>query len=239
MKTAVTRLFVFAVSALFLGGLCACRDDLDLETAQAVLVKDNRRKHPSIYQPNRDQKRSPEVFEVKFRTAKIGNFVIEVHRSWAPRAADRFYNLVKAGYWKGTSFIRVIRGHVVQWGIHGNPIVTKSWQEQAFDPDPVVKTNKAGYVAFAPEVGTGKPATQILVNLSDHPDYDKVGYAPFGRITQGFDVLSRSFGRYGEFKEIGNKDGISVKMVIKRGEPYLERNFPLLTKIRSAQLTVK
>lgn len=179
--------------------------------------------------------KAPDVYEVKFTTTK-GDFVVQVTRAWAPLGADRFYNLVKHGFFTNASFFRVVPGFVVQFGISADPKISAAWDSAMFKDDPVKQSNKAGYLTFA----TGGPntrTTQIFINLRDNgPSLDGMGFAPFGQVTSGMDVVQRLYSGYGDLPEMGGR-GPSETAISKGGKAYLDKNFPMLDSIVSATVT--
>ena len=136
------------------------------------------------------------MFKANFDTSK-GTFVIEVHRDWAPIGADRFYNLVKNGFYDDVRFFRVIPGFMAQFGIHGTPAVAKLWRPRAIKDDPVKQSNKRGYVTFA-TAGPNTRTTQLFINFGDNAALDKQGFAPFGQVVTGMDVVDKIYNGYGE-----------------------------------------
>src|SRR5262249_55976969 len=137
------------------------------------------------------------VYKVKMTTTK-GAFTIEVHRDWAPNGADRFYNLVKLGYFNDVAFFRVIKGFMVQFGIHGDPAVAKQWRDARIDDDPSGKqSNKRGMVTFA-TAGPNTRTTQLFINYADNGNLDSMGFAPIGKVTDGMKVVDDLEGMYGE-----------------------------------------
>src|SRR5580765_3660439 len=124
--------------------------------------------------------KAPETYKVKFDTTK-GTFVVEVHRDWAPNGADRFYNLVKNGFYDDVRFFRVISGFMVQFGIHGDPKVSAPWREAQIKDDPVRQSNKRGYVTYA-MAGPNTRTSQVFINFGDNAMLDSKGFSPFGRI---------------------------------------------------------
>src|SRR5213596_1497254 len=139
---------------------------------------------------------APDSFRVRISTTK-GDFVIAVHRAWAPRGADRFYNLVRSGFYDGVRFFRVIPGFMAQFGIHGDTAVTAAWRPRVIQDDPVRRTNGRGMVSFA-TAGPGTRTTQLFINYSDNSRLDGMGFSPFGRVVEGMDVVDRLYGGYGE-----------------------------------------
>ena len=141
--------------------------------------------------------KAPNVYKAKFDTSK-GTFVIEVHRAWAPNGADRFYNLVKNGFYNDARFFRVIDGFMVQFGISGSPDLSAVWREARIPDDPVKKGNRRGTVAFAKPGRPDSRTTQLFINLDDNPGLDDLGFSPIGRVVEGMKVVDRLFSGYGE-----------------------------------------
>jgi len=140
--------------------------------------------------------KAPAVYKAKFDTSK-GTFVIEVHRDWAPNGADRFYNLVRAGYYDGVRFFRVLPGFMAQFGIHGDSVVSAAWRNQRIPDDPVRRTNVRGMVSFA-TAGPGTRTTQVFINFGNNDRLDAMGFAPFGEVVEGMEVVDRLYDGYGE-----------------------------------------
>src|SRR5437867_1708887 len=173
---------------------------------------------------------APDSFRARFSSTK-GDFVIEVHRAWAPLGADRFYNLVRSGFYDGVRFFRVLPGFMAQFGIHGDTAVVSAWRERVFPDDPVRRTNGPGMVTFA-TAGPGTRTTQVFINFVDNSRLDGMGFAPFGRVVSGVDVISKLYGGYGEGAPRGRGPD-QMKLNIE-GEKYLARQFPKLDKIITA-----
>ena len=174
--------------------------------------------------------KAPAVYKVKFTTTK-GVFVVEVTRAWAPLGADRFYNLARYGYFTDASFFRVLPGFVVQFGINAKPAVNAVWQSATIQDDPVKESNKRGTVTFA----TGGPntrTTQIFINYGDNIALDGQGFAPFGQVVEGMDVVDKLYSGYGEGAPQGA--GPEQGLIQNEGKPYLDKNFPNLDSIKSA-----
>ena len=140
--------------------------------------------------------KAPATYKVKFDTSK-GSFVVEVHRDWAPNGADRFYNLVKNGFYNDARFFRVISGFMVQFGINGNPQISKVWRDANIKDDPVKASNKRGMITFA-TAGPDTRTTQVFINFGDNAGLDDQGFAPFGRVISGMDVVDALYAEYGE-----------------------------------------
>jgi peptidyl-prolyl cis-trans isomerase A (cyclophilin A) len=178
--------------------------------------------------------KAPATYKVKFVTTK-GDFVIEVTREWAPLGADRFYNLVRHHYYDETSFFRVLKGFVVQWGISAYPPVNVAWDHAPIKDDPVVQSNLRGYVTYAMG-GPNTRTTQLFINLVDNKRLDGMGFAAFGQVTEGMDVVDSLYSGYGEGAPDGK--GPAQDEIEKSGKPYLDKDFPLLDSIKTARLIV-
>jgi peptidyl-prolyl cis-trans isomerase A (cyclophilin A) len=180
--------------------------------------------------------KAPEVFRARFTTTK-GDFVIEVHRSWAPHGADRFYNLMKMGVFDDTRFFRAIEGFMVQFGIPGDPQVAAKWRDATIQDDPVVESNKRGFVTYAQ---TGRPnsrTTQVFISYRDNSRLDASGFVPFGKIVAGMDVVDSLYKGYGEGAPEG--DGPNQSLIQSQGNDYLDREFPKLDRILATQVTTE
>jgi peptidyl-prolyl cis-trans isomerase A (cyclophilin A) len=175
---------------------------------------------------------APAKYKVKFTTTK-GDFVVEVHRDWAPLGADRFYNLVKHGFYDDTRFFRVIKGFMVQWGIHGDPAVNDAWQGARIKDDPVKQSNKRGNITFA-TAGPDTRTTQVFINYNDNGRLDGMGFAPFGTVVSGMKTVDALNGEYGEGAPGGM--GPSQPRMQGEGNAYLMKDFPKLDHIKSAKL---
>ena len=173
---------------------------------------------------------APDSFRARFATTK-GDFVIAVHRAWAPLGADRFYNLVRSGYYDGVRFFRVLPGFMAQFGIHGDTAVTTAWRERRIPDDPVRRTNVRGMVTFA-TAGPGTRTTQIFINYGNNDRLDGMGFAPFGQVVEGMEVVDSLYGAYGEGTPRGR--GPDQFRLNVEGEKYLARQFPKLDKIKKA-----
>jgi peptidyl-prolyl cis-trans isomerase A (cyclophilin A) len=172
--------------------------------------------------------KSPETFKARFETTK-GAFVIEVHREWSPHGADRFYNLVKHGYYDGVKFFRAVPNFVVQWGIHGDPAIATKWLQSNVPDDPVKESNKRGFVTYAMG-GPNTRSVQLFINLVDNSRLDSMGFAPFGQVTVGMDVVDKLYNGYGE--------GLTKLQgrIAEEGNAFLEKNYPQLDAIKKATI---
>ena len=175
------------------------------------------------------QTRAPDVFVAKFDVSQ-GEFFIEVHRAWAPHGADRFYNLIRAGYYDDSRFFRVVAGRWAQFGIAGDPAVSGAWRDQRIPDDPVIQQNVPGAVAFA-MTGPNTRTTQIYINYVDnHRAQDTAGFAPFGRVVDGMNIVDLLYSGYGENSGGGMRAGRQQKMFVE-GSAYLDREFPKLDRL--------
>jgi len=179
------------------------------------------------------ERRAPEVFRAEFVTTQ-GAFVIEVHRAWAPGGADRFYSLVRGGFYDGARFFRVIPNWVVQWGLPAGPDVAAAWKKQTLVDDVVRERNTRGMVSYATD-GPATRTTQVYINLADNAArLDKRGFAPFGRVVAGMEVVEKFYAGYGEGPPRGN--GADQARIGAEGEAYLAQEFPKLDKIIRARV---
>ena len=182
--------------------------------------------------PAKLTEKSPESFKVKFETTK-GNFTIEVTRSLSPNGADRFYNLVRSGFFKDIAFFRVIPGFMCQFGIHGDPKVAATWREKKaqIPDDPVKGSNTRGAITFA-TAGPNTRTTQLFISFGDNSRLDSTGFSPFGKVSEGMDVVDKINGEYGEGAPRGR--GPDQGRVQAEGNAYLKKDFPNLDYIKSA-----
>ena len=176
--------------------------------------------------------KAPAVYQAKFDTSK-GPFVIEVHRDWAPRGADRFYNLVKNGFFDNARFFRVIEGFMVQFGINGDPKIAGAWRDADIKDDPVKQSNERGTITFA-TAGPNTRTTQVFINFADNAPLDGQGFSPFGKVVSGMEVVDSLYGGYGEGAPNGN--GPDQGRIQSQGNAYLEQDFPKLDFIKTATI---
>jgi peptidyl-prolyl cis-trans isomerase A (cyclophilin A) len=174
--------------------------------------------------------KAPDVYKASFDTTK-GAVVIEVHRDWAPLGADRFYTLLKSGYFDGARFFRVLPGFMAQFGIAGDPKVTAKWKDANLQDDPVKQSNTRGMLSFA-TAGPNTRTTQMFINTADNSRLDGQGFSPIGRVVEGMDVVDHFYSGYGEGAPEGR--GPAQPLVEEQGNEYLEKNFPQLDSIKKA-----
>jgi len=187
----------------------------------------------ALRDPSKLTAKAPDVFKAKFATSK-GDFVIEVHRDWAPNGADRFYNLVKNGYFDDCRFFRAIAGFMVQFGINGDPALNAVWRESNIQDDPVKESNKRGYVTFAQTRNPNSRSVQMFINFRDNTNLDSMRFAPFGKVVSGMDVVDKINTEYGE----GAPGGMGPEQgrVQDEGNAYLKKDFPRLDYIKDAKV---
>jgi peptidyl-prolyl cis-trans isomerase A (cyclophilin A) len=187
---------------------------------------------PALLEPEKATEKAPASFKVKLDTTQ-GDIVIEVTRAWAPNGADRFYNLVKLGYFQDVAFFRVIDGFMAQFGIHGDPKVNTAWRMARIQDDPVKESNKRGYVTFATS-GPNSRTVQMFINFGENNRLDGQGFSPFGKVVTGMDVVDKLYKGYGEGAPSGA--GPEQGRVQMQGNAYLKSSFPKLDYIKSASL---
>lgn len=177
---------------------------------------------------------APDVFRVQFTTT-AGYFVIEAHRAWSPHGVDRFYDLIEKNYYDNSRFFRVVAHRWVQFGIAGDPKTAQLWRHRTIPDDPLLQHNTFGFVGFA-NTGPNTRATQVYINLGDNSRNDSAdGFAPFGKVVEGMDVVQKLYAGYGESSGSGMRAGKQDKMY-EGGNAYLDREFPKLDKLISARI---
>jgi peptidyl-prolyl cis-trans isomerase A (cyclophilin A) len=177
--------------------------------------------------------KAPDVFQARFTTSN-GAFVIEVHRDWAPNGADRFYNLVKMGFFDDSRFFRAISGFMVQFGIPGDPQVAAKWRDSNIQDDPAKQSNLRGTISFAQAGSPNSRTTQVFISYRDNSQLDASNFAPFGKVIDGMDTVSTLYKGYGEGAPGGT--GPSQDRIQGEGNAYLDAEFPKLDRIVSAQI---
>jgi len=187
---------------------------------------------PALLDPDAATAEAPATYKVEFTTTK-GRFVVEVHRDWAPKGADRFYNLAKIGYFDDIAFFRVVDGFMVQFGMHGNPKVTKAWKPARIADDERTQKNKKGTVSFA-NSGKNTRTTQVFINYNDNTPLDSMGFAPIGEVVEGMDVVESLHDGYGDGPPSGS--GPDQREIERNGNEYLKRRFPNLDYIQTAKV---
>jgi len=169
---------------------------------------------------------------VKFETSK-GDFIVQVHKEWAPLGAERFIELVKSGFYDKARFFRVVTGFMVQFGITGDPNVQAKWREATIQDDPVTQSNTRGKLSFATK-GPGSRTSQVFINLVDNARLDQSGFAPFAEVVSGMEVVDQLYSGYGDGAPRGA--GPDQNLIQSQGNAYLEKDFPRLDFIKKASM---
>ena len=175
---------------------------------------------------------APATYKAKFETSK-GAFVIQVTRAWAPGGADRFYNLVKNGFFDDGRFFRNIAGFMVQFGLNGDPAINAKWRVARIPDDKVTQHNTRGMITFATS-GPNARTTQVFINFGDNSNLDGMGFAPFGRVVSGMDVVDKLYAGYGEGAPSGA--GPDQNRIQREGNAYLTKDFPKLDFVKKATI---
>ena len=168
--------------------------------------------------------KAPDKFRVKFETS-CGDFTVEVQRDWAPLGADRFHELVQAGFYDESRFFRVVPGFVVQWGMNGDPAVYAKWKDREIKDDKVTQSNREGMITFASR-GPNTRTCQLFINLADNERLDDLGFAPFGKVLEGLDVVKKITSEYGQRPQ--------QPLIQEEGNTYLKKEFPKMDYIKKA-----
>jgi peptidyl-prolyl cis-trans isomerase A (cyclophilin A) len=187
----------------------------------------------SLKNPAALNEKAPDTYKVRFDTS-AGVFVIQVHRAWAPLGADRFYNLVKAGFYDECRFFRAISGFMVQFGINGDPAVSAAWRNARIGVDKVSQSNKRMYITYAMGASPDTRTTQVFINFRDNANLDSLGFAPFGEVVEGQGVVDKIFTGYGEGAPRGS--GPDQGRIQMEGNAYLVKDFPKLDHIKTATI---
>ena len=181
----------------------------------------------NLLDPSTLKAKAPDSFKVKFTTTK-GDFIVQVTRSWAPLGADRFYNLVRGGFFTDAAFFRVLPGFVAQFGISARPDVARAWFNANITDDPVNHSNLRGTIVFA-TAGANTRTTQFFVNYGNNARLDSMGFSPFGDVIEGMStVVDQLYSAYGESPDQG--------AIQQLGKAYLDKSFPKLDRILSATI---
>ena len=218
------RTLVLALLALSVAGISG-----DALAEEKPVQSEN----PALLDAGLANEKAPDTYKVKMSTT-AGDFMIEVHRDWAPRGADRFFNLVKIGYYNDTAFYRVLKGFMAQVGMNGDPAVNEVWMNAQIRDDLVKQSNTKGMVTFAM---SGKPhsrTSQIFINYGDNSYLDDMGFAPFGEVVEGFESVEALYGGYGEGAPRGK--GPNQSRLFRGGNDYLKGEFPELDYIVTATI---
>jgi peptidyl-prolyl cis-trans isomerase A (cyclophilin A) len=188
---------------------------------------------PNLTNPAALRETAPATYKARFETSK-GAFVVDVTREWAPNGADRFYNLVKNGFYDGVRFFRVLDGFMAQFGINGDPAVSATWREARIPDDPVKQSNRRGFITYA-MAGPNTRTSQVFINYGDNSALDRQGFAPFGQVSSGMNVVDGLHKGYGEGAPRGQ--GPDQGRVQLEGNAYLSKSFPQLDYVKKATIT--
>ncbi len=208
------------------------RSILTLALALAVLAAPALAQSPNLANPSALTEQAPASYKVRFDTSK-GAFVVQVNRSWAPHGADRFYNLVTNGFYNNVRFFRVISGFMVQFGIHGDPAVMAHWRGAQIPDDPVRQSNKRGMITFA-TAGPNTRTTQVFINFADNGGLDGQGFAPFGQVVSGMNVVDSLNAEYGEGAPRGR--GPDQGRLQREGNAYLAQHYKRMDYVKKATI---
>jgi peptidyl-prolyl cis-trans isomerase A (cyclophilin A) len=191
--------------------------------------------NPALLDPSKATEQAPATFAVKFETTK-GDIIIDVTRAWSPTGADRFYNLVKIGYYDDVAFFRVIGGFMAQIGLHGDPKVNAAWRPARIKDDPVQGSNTRGMVTFAKTGMPNSRTTQIFFNFKNNGNLDRMGFAPIGKV-RDMKIVDALHNGYGEGAPRGQ--GPSQGRIQSEGNTYLKAEFPKLDYIKKGSILAK
>jgi peptidyl-prolyl cis-trans isomerase A (cyclophilin A) len=181
----------------------------------------------NLLDPSTMKSKAPETYKVKFVTTQ-GDVIIQVTRAWAPIGADRFYNLVRGGFYNGAAFFRVIPGFMAQFGINPDPKVSADWSNENIVDDPVKESNKRAYVTFAKASAPNTRSTQVFINYKANDFLDPQGFAPFGEVIEGMENVDKFYSGYG-----GNPDQGALQQL---GKSYIDKNMPKVDLIKIATI---
>jgi cyclophilin family peptidyl-prolyl cis-trans isomerase len=221
----MTRRLAVTIMALLSAAVCwpGCTGSRQSEEKAGEGVRPEQQ--PMAEEAARAPEAEAKTYKVKLDTSE-GPIVIEIHPDWAPIGAARFRQLVEDDYYDGARFFRVVPNFVIQFGIARDPKLTAKWDKQ-IDDDPVKQTNRVGSVSFA-TAGPNTRTAQVFINLRSNQSLDSQGFAPFGMIVEGMDIVQRLYSGYGEQPD--------QEMITKRGNSYLQQNFPNLDYIKDAEI---
>ena len=179
-------------------------------------------------------RRAPDIARVRLQTTR-GVIRLELRRAWAPHGVDRFYNLVRHGYYDNTAVFRVLAGKWAQFGINGDPAIAQAWRKRTIPDDPRVERNVRGAVSFAFKEPNGR-TTQVFINLRDNSaTHDREPFVPIGKVIEGMNVADGLYSDYGEQAGGGIRGG-KQDPLFAGGNDYLKRNFPRLDYITKATI---
>ncbi|HRZ17845.1 MAG TPA: peptidylprolyl isomerase [Candidatus Hydrogenedentes bacterium] len=209
--------------------MLAQADKLSEEAKAAAAQEAPKAAEPEIKEsaPVDTPEKAPEKFSVEFECTN-GTFVVECVTEWAPLGAQRFYTLVKEGFFNDSGFFRVVPGFVVQFGLAADPSATAKWKSTTLRDDPVKQSNKKGFITFAKTGAPNSRTTQVFINYRDNAGLDSQGFAPFGQVVSGMEVVEKINAEAGERPNQG--------MITYEGSAYLKKNFPTMDFIKKATI---
>jgi peptidyl-prolyl cis-trans isomerase A (cyclophilin A) len=224
-------LSLLVVFVLALGGAGCGGGDGSQDASETMAMGED----GPLFNPDSEefQKQAPATFQVEFETS-AGDFTVDVVRDWAPHGADRFYNLVRLGFYNDCRFFRVVPGFVAQFGMNGDPDIQQIWSGAGMPDDPVKQSNKPGYITYAKTNQPNSRSTQLFINLRDNSQLDGMGFAPFGRVTKGMEVVDKLYDSYGDGPPSGS--GPNQAQIMTEGNAYLTTKFPKLDYIKKASI---
>ena len=203
-----------------------------LTLALALIAMPALAQSPNLSNPAALTEQAPASYKVRFDTSK-GPVVIQVTRAWAPNGADRFYNLVKNGFYDNVRFFRVVSGFMVQFGINGDPQVSARWRSANIPDDRVTQSNTRGMITFA-TAGPNTRTTQVFINFADNTNLDGMGFAPFGKVVSGMEIVDKLNAEYGEGAPRGR--GPDQGKLQNEGNAYLAREFARMDYVKKATI---
>jgi len=222
MRRSSLTLFLFSLAVLTLG----CRFKPEESPAPSPSIPAETEDTTTTTMESDEPVATSGTYKVKFETSR-GDFIVEVHPEWAPNGAARFKELVKSGFYDETRFFRNVPGFMVQWGISGDPAVAKKWQNADIPDDPVKKSNEPGMITFAMR-GPNTRTTQVFINYGHNSFLNDQGFAPFGQVIEGMEVVRDLNAEYKELPDQGQ--------IVARGNEYLNENFPRLDYVKKATI---
>jgi peptidyl-prolyl cis-trans isomerase A (cyclophilin A) len=116
----------------------------------------------------------------------------------------------------------------VQFGINGDPAIQRNWTDATITDEKVTQGNTRGFVTFAKSSEPNSRTTQLFINFTDNSRLNRQGFAPFGKVTMGMEVVDKIYSGYGEKPD--------QERIEKEGNAYLTKNFPKLDYIKKATI---
>jgi len=228
------KLILFCALGSALGILAGCNTSEDKKPVKEEKpVEKPAVSSTGFADPAKLTEKAPETFKAQFDTTK-GKFTIEVTRSLSPNGADRFYNLVRSGYFTDIAFFRVVPGFMCQFGMHGDPKITAAWSQANIPDDSVKSSNARGTITFAMG-GPNTRTTQLFINFGDNSRLDGMGFPSFGKVVEGMDIVDKINGEYGDMPQQGGS-GPNPQRIATEGNAYLKKDFPNLDYIKTAAI---